>query len=62
MPSATDLIGKALPELATPIADSFVADGYTALKQHLLDVSVAERETVVEPDGVTDDGRRAGFI
>jgi HAMP domain-containing protein/signal transduction histidine kinase/CheY-like chemotaxis protein len=45
-------------ELDTPFADRLVADHDAALVQQFLDIPVAEREAVVEPNGLLDDGYR----
>jgi hypothetical protein len=45
-------------ELDTPFADRLVADHDAALVQQFLDIPVAEREAVVEPNGLLDDGHR----
>src|SRR5882757_1091066 len=39
-------------------ADGFIGDVRPTLGQEILDVSVAEREAQVEPDGMLDDNRR----
>jgi len=44
-------------ELTAPVTTIFVADGHPTLRQHFLDGAVAEGETIVEPDRVTDDFR-----
>jgi len=43
-------------KLNAPFADGLVADLNATLVQQFLNISVAEREAVVEPDGVLDDG------
>ena len=43
-------------EFDTPFAESFMADLNAALVQQFLDISVAERKMVIQPDGVLDDG------
>ena len=40
----------------TPVPDGFVRDGDTPLREELFHVAKAEREAIVEPDGMTDDG------
>jgi hypothetical protein len=54
-PAATQLIGIVLPEFATPLANGFVGDGDATFEQQLLHVAVAQGESIVEPDLVTDD-------
>jgi len=41
-----------------PQADRFPADGYAALGEKILDISVAQIESVVQPDGIANDVRR----
>jgi hypothetical protein len=45
-------------ELDAPKADSFAADCDATFSEEIFDIAVAEIESVVEPDGVTDDVRR----
>ena len=45
-------------EFYAPETDCFTADGDAALGQEIFDISVAEIETIVEPDSVGDDVRR----
>ena len=45
-------------ELDAPFAESFMADLNAALVQQFLDISVAERKMVVQPDRVLDDRHR----
>ena len=42
-------------ELDTPEAGCFAADRDASFGEQVLDVSVAQIEPVVEPDGITDD-------
>ena len=42
-------------EFDAPQSDGFVADSYTAFSQKVFDITVAEIESVIEPDGVGDD-------
>jgi hypothetical protein len=54
------LVGVGRPELAAPEADGFVTDLNATLSEQLLDITLAQVEPVVEPDGVADDlGREA---
>src|SRR5205814_8733414 len=53
--STLQLIGVILPKLQTPLADGFVRHIDAALKQELLHVAVAQRESIVQPDPVADD-------
>ena len=45
-------------ELDAPFAESFMADLNAALVQQFLDISIAERKMVIQPDGVLDDRHR----
>ena len=42
-------------ERPAPVADGLVGDGDSTLRQEVLDVSEAQAEPVVQPDGVADD-------
>ena len=42
-------------EFDTPQANRFAADSYASLGKKILDISVAEVESVVQPDCVTND-------
>jgi hypothetical protein len=46
------------PEFQHPSADSLVSDLKTALRQQILDITVAQGEAQVEPDRVPDDDWR----
>jgi len=50
--------GEQRPELRNPSPRRFIGDIRTALREQIFDVGIAERETVVEPNGVSDDRRR----
>ena len=45
-------------ELDAPFAQGLVTDLDAALVEQFLNVSITQRETVVQPDGVLDDGHR----
>ena len=45
------------PERPTPLANCLIRDDHTAFGEEILDISEAQAETVVEPDGMTDDIR-----
>lgn len=45
------------PEFDTPETDRFVTNGNTAFSESILDISMTEIETIVEPDCVADDDR-----
>jgi hypothetical protein len=51
-------LSRAKGILQHPAADGFIGDVRPTLGQEILDVSVAEREAQVEPDGMLDDNRR----
>jgi len=44
-------------ELDVPLAQGFVADLNAALLEDFLDVTLAEGETMIEPEGVLDDAQ-----
>src|SRR3954447_17906935 len=52
---AADLVGKALAELARPLADGLMADRDGASREDLIHHAKAQRKAEVEPDGVADD-------
>src|SRR4051812_4962352 len=56
-PSSTELLGVSRAELPTPQTDGFVADLDAALREQLFDVTMAQVEPEVQPDGVADDLR-----
>lgn len=60
--AAPELIGILLPEFATPLPDGLVGHDDTADKQEFLHVAIAQAESVVEPDAVTDDLRREAVV
>ncbi len=49
------LIRILLPEFLTPFSNCFVSHLNSSIQHHFLNVSVAQGESVVEPDTVTDD-------
>ena len=51
-------------EFDAPQADRFTADSYTSLRQDIFDISIAEIEAIVEPDGIADDvwGEPEAFV
>jgi hypothetical protein len=57
-PSAAQSIGVGLAERSAPLPNCLVGNHDPALQHHLLDVTEAQRETVVQPDAVADDLRR----
>lgn len=50
--SAAQPVRIGLPEFVTPLADRFGGYGYTASKEEFFDIAKAEREAMVQPDGV----------
>jgi hypothetical protein len=50
--------GEQWPEFQNPSPHRFIGDIQTALREQILDVAIAERETDIEPNGVPDDRRR----
>jgi hypothetical protein len=61
-PTATQLVGERLDELQAPLADGFVGHLHTSLGHQLLDVAVAQGESVVQPDAVADDLARKTVV
>ena len=53
----TELLGVGRPELAAPEADRLVADTNPTLGEQVFDVTMAQVEAEVQPDGVADDFR-----
>jgi len=46
-------------EFVTPIADSFVGNNYSTLRQKILNIAKAETESMIQPDCMADDfGRK----
>ena len=60
--AATQLIRKLLAERAAPFPDGFVRHDHPTDEQEFFHIAVAERETVVEPDGVADDLPREAMM
>ena len=46
------------PELLSPMSNGFIGDDDPALSQKIFDVTETQTETVIKPDGMTDDLRR----
>ena len=42
-------------EFNTPQSDGFIADSDTSFGKEIFNVTMAEVETIIEPDGITDD-------
>ena len=56
---AAQALGNLRSILDSPEADRFTADGNTAFGEEVFDISVAQTESMVQPNGVTDDlGRK----
>jgi hypothetical protein len=55
LPSVAQAVGKALAEFLAPPPHRLIGDGNTTLGQEQLDISQAEAEHIVQPDGMTDD-------
>ena len=53
-PTAPQPLGIVLPKLTAPLADRFVGHLDTAFQEDLLNVAVAQVESVVEPDPMAD--------
>ena len=53
-----------LPKLETSLADGFLGDVDPTFEQQFLDIAVAQRETVIEPDPMADDlaGKAVIFV
>jgi hypothetical protein len=45
------------PERQTPLANRLIRNGDTSFREEMLDIAETQAKPVVEPDGVTDDGR-----
>ena len=62
--TATNLIRILLSKLFAPFADRFVGHLNAAIEHHFLNVAVAQREVVIEPDAVTNDldGKSVVFV
>src|SRR5215213_6783680 len=58
--TSPDLIGKALPELQSPLPYGLMTDQNASGRQHLLDHAQAERKPEIQPDSMADHfGREA---
>ena len=53
----TSFLSQEWGEFDVPLAQGFVTDDHPALKQQFLHVSLAEREAVIQPQGVADDAQ-----
>jgi hypothetical protein len=57
------VVGKGLSELFAPAPNSLIGDDNAPLRQKQLDISRAEAEHVMQPDGMRDDlGEKAGAV
>lgn len=52
---APDAIGKVAPKAFHPFPDRFPADHHTPFGKKILDIRRAEREAMVDPDGICND-------
>ncbi len=52
----TQVFSEQRTEFNTPFAEGFMADHNAALVWQFLDVSVAEGKSVIQPDGLLNDG------
>jgi hypothetical protein len=50
--------GKFRTDFVDPKSNGFVADANIAFSQQILDISKAQIEAIVEPNGILDDRRR----
>jgi len=56
-PYRMQVLGNYWPEFKNPPRSRFIADHQSALSQRILDISIAQREPEVDPDGMSDDVR-----
>ena len=56
-PFPTQRLGEGRSEFLTPVSDRFVGDKDSSLCKQVFCVSKAQREPMVQPNGVTDDFR-----
>ena len=52
---ASQLIGVRLPAFPTPLADRFLGDDDATDEQEFFHITMAQRETAIQPDRVADD-------
>jgi hypothetical protein len=57
-PTTAQAVGVDLPKFATPLVDGVVGDAHTAFSHHLLDITQAQREPMVQPHAVANDLHR----
>ena len=55
---APDAIGKVAAKAVHPFSDRFPADHHTPIGEKILDIRRAEREAMVDPDGICNDFTR----
>ena len=53
-----EVLGQHRRELQDPPSHRFVGDIQPSLREQIVDVAMAERETDIEPNGVPNDRRR----
>lgn len=51
-------VGEQVAEFDAPAADGLTGDDDASFQQERFDVSIAQRETVVQPDGLPNDLKR----
>jgi hypothetical protein len=54
---APKVLGVVEPELLTPLANGLMGHDDSPLCQEVLDIAEAQTESMIQPDGVTDDLR-----
>ena len=60
--TAANLIGICLSKLFAPLADGFIRYLDTPIEHHFLDISVAQRKRVIEPNTVTNNLNRKTMV
>ena len=55
---APDAIGKVTAKAVHPFSDRFPADHHTPIGEKILDIRRAEREAMIDPDGICNDFTR----
>jgi hypothetical protein len=59
-PASAELAGELATQGEAPLPDAFTGDGNSSFGEDQLNVSEAQAEEVIEPDGMADDlGRKA---
>ncbi len=52
---SSEALGVGEPKLDRPAADGLIRNVDAALSEHVFDVAEAQREPIIQPDGVLDD-------